>query len=105
MEILLVVLSIFDRQALNCQDYVKFCRKWPQLALFGFELRGVAPDVIEKIMNVGDLARAATPRGVVVLASFRTWTSIIPGLLSNKDTSKVAASINAILAKQGLSCR
>ena len=71
----------------------------------GFEVQELDHDVIFNIMSRGDLTQAATPSGVVVCGSYRAWRSVLPEMLADKVTAPFAAEVNAILARNGLSCR
>lgn len=100
-----VLLTTYSAVAFNGISCQTFAKKYPQLLHIGFEVQDMDREMLFNIISRGDLTQATTPSGVVVSASYRIWRAVLPSLLADKATAEFAAQVNAILAKNGLSCR
>lgn len=97
-----VLLTQFSQEVFGKLDYQSFGKRYPHLLYLGFEVQDAD---ISGLIARGPVSQTTTPSGVVVSASYQIWKSILPELLADRTTAKLAAQINIFLAKAGLSCR
>lgn len=96
------LLTQFSQESFGKLDYQTFGKKYPHLLHIGFEVQGAD---VSGLVARGPVSQTTTPSGVVVLASYQIWKSILPELFADRTTCHLAAQINILLAKAGLSCR